>query len=189
MSYRWGVEGGWGLVPNNLPGVLAIREGTILREGTWDDWLALDSLRKKEGAALGFIPKAVYESVLTKTRVANRDRWKYQDVLVTEDNADFTGFCMTSYANKELANVFQIVVRQDARRWHRALLMLDSIEEKAKRLGKLGVTCRVAIDLESNLFWQGTGYKVVHETVSTWLNQEVSQSGRALYVYEKRFSV
>ncbi len=167
-------------------GILAIREGTILREGTWSDWLPLDSLRKREGAALGFIPKAVYESVLTRTRVANRDRWKYQDVLVTEDNADFTGFCMTTYA-KELANIFQIVVRPDARRWHRALLMLDSIEEKARRLGKAGVTCRVAQDLESNMFWLGTGYSVVNTVTSSWLNQHESQSARQLFVYEKRF--
>ncbi len=167
--------------------LLGIREGTILREGTWADWLPLDSLRKKEGAALGFIPKAVYESVLTRTRVANRDRWKYQDVIVTEDNADFTGFCMTSYA-KDLANVFQIVVRQDARRWHRALLMIDSVEDKAKRLGKKGITCRVAQDLESNFFWTAIGYSVQGLVTSTWLNQTESQSKRQLYVYVKKFA-
>lgn len=166
--------------------ILAVRDGTLLREGTWADWLPLDSLRKKEGAALGFIPKAVYESVLTRTRVANRDRWKYQDVLVTEDNADFTGFCMTSYA-KPLAHIFQIVIRADARRWHRALLMLDAVEEKARRLGKDGLTCRVAKDLEANWFWNACGYSVKEEVTSTWLNQVESQSKRVLNIYEKRF--
>ena len=33
---------------------------TILREGFIDDFIYIDSLRKKEGQALGFIPKAVF---------------------------------------------------------------------------------------------------------------------------------
>ena len=48
---------------------------TILREGNIDDFIYIDSLRKKEGQALGFIPKAVYESILLKKKVANRNRF------------------------------------------------------------------------------------------------------------------
>lgn len=168
------------------PPPLLIREGTLLRPGTWEDWLPIDSLRKKEGAALGFIPKAVYESVLTQTRVANRDRWKYQDVLVTEDNGELTGFCMTSYA-KSYANVFQVVVRADARRWHRALMMIDAVESKARHLQKEGITCRVAVDLESTFFWMAIGFEIVGLATSTWLNQKESQSKRPLNVYRKTF--
>lgn len=172
----------------SYPQVLEIRDGTLLRHGSWDDWLPLDSLRKKEGAALGFIPKAVYESVLTGTRVANRDRWKYQDVLITQDNGEMTGFCMTSYA-KPYANIFQIVVRADARRWHRALMMADAVESKAKTLNKEGVTCRVAVDLESNFFWSAIGFSIEGQTISTWLNQGESQSKRPLNIYRKQFSL
>lgn len=164
--------------------VLDMREGTILRSGNWDDWLAVDSLRKKEGTALGFIPQNVYESILTRSRVSNRDRWKTFDLLITEDNADFTGFCLVGYANP-WAHIFQIVVRPDARRWHRALLMVDWVEQKARRLQKAGLTCRVAVDLESNLFWTGVGFHVAGTQVSTWLNQTESKSKRPLHVYRK----
>jgi len=170
-------------VPSTL---LGMREGTIVRCAQSSDLGYIDSLRKREGQALGFIPKDVYTSILERRRVHERDRWKYQEVLVTTDNEDLTGFSMTSYY-AELANVFQIVVQQDARRWHRALLMIDQIESKAVGVHKVGVTCRVAMDLESNLFWRSIGYVPIGEVTSTWLNQKESQSKRPLWVYEKRF--
>ena len=58
---------------------------TYLVEAKDGDFLFIDSLRKKEGKALGFIPKAVYESILEKRRVANRDRWKYSRIFITMD--------------------------------------------------------------------------------------------------------
>lgn len=150
---------------------LGIREGTIVRCAEEKDWLYIDGLRKKEGQALGFIPRDVYTSVLERRRVHNRDRWKYQEVLVTTDNGDLTGFSMTSYFS-DMANVFQIVVQQDARRWHRALLMIDQIDAKARGLKRRGITCRVAMDLDSNVFWRAIGYSPVGSVVSTWLNQK-----------------
>ncbi len=164
--------------------VLDVRDGTVLRSGTWDDWLAVDGLRKKEGGALGFIPQSVYESILTRTRVGDRDRWRTFDLLVTEDNDEFTGFCLIGYANP-WAHIFQIVIRPDARRWHRALMMVDWVEAKARRLEKAGLTCRVAIDLESNLFWSGVGFHIAGTRTSTWLNQKESASKRPLHVYRK----
>ena len=165
---------------------LDVRDGTILRCAKAEDWLYIDCLRKKEGRALGFIPKDTYLSVLERRRIHERDRWKYQEVLVTEDNGELTGFCMTSYYSS-LANIFQVVVQNDARRWHRALLMADSVERKARGLGKIGICCRVAKDLESNLFWGAVGYIPVGTVISSWLNQRESQSNRPLWAYEKRF--
>ena len=160
---------------------------TIVRSGLPGDWCYIDSLRKRESAALGFIPKAVYESVLERRRVANRDRWKYQRIIVTVDNQDLTGFCMWSvYA--EFSNIFQIVVQEDARRWYRAMLMTDWVESEARQLRKDGITCRVAVDLESNIFWQAMGYIPIEQVTSTWLNQRESQSKRPLWVYKKPFA-
>ena len=66
---------------------------TTIREGQFNDFPYIDSLRKKEGSALGFLPKDAYTSVLEKRRVADRNRWRYQKIWVTEDNGDLTGFC------------------------------------------------------------------------------------------------
>ena len=159
---------------------------TIVRFGAPHDWQYIDSLRKREGAALGFIPKAVYESVLEQRRVANRDRWRYQRIIVTEDNGDLTGFCMWSI-HGERSNIFQIVIQADARRWHRAILMTQWVETEARGLKKVGVKCRVAMDLESNIFWRALGYVPVEAVVSTWLNQRESLSKRPLWIYHKDF--
>lgn len=157
---------------------------TIIRDATTKDIEYIDSLRKREGDSLGFIPIGTYQSVTMKAPVGGRLRHLYSRLLVTIDNGDLTGFCYASFAQTK-AHIFQIVVQEDARRWYRALLMTDEIEREAKIRGNTYITCRVAYDLESNLFWRGIGYNVIVETVSTWLNQRESKSKRPLIVYEK----
>src|SRR5690606_24202361 len=98
-----------------LAGTRVVTE-TILRDARCGDFAYIDSLRKKEGSALGFIPKDAYLSVIEQRVVANRARFRYERLLVTEDNGDLTGFCYASYAS-DWANIIQIVVQADARRW------------------------------------------------------------------------
>jgi hypothetical protein len=157
---------------------------TYLIKGIGEDFLFIDSLRKKEGKALGFIPKSVYESILEKRRVADRDRWKYSEIIITIDNGERTGFCYFTYANQDV-HIQQIVIQNDARRFNRALMMLEFVEKRATELGKTAITARVAIDLESNLFWKGCGYSIVATTTSTFLNRAESKSGRLLHYYVK----
>ena len=157
---------------------------TVLREAAPKDLLYIDSLRKKNGAALGFIPKAAYESVVYRQRIGGRDRWKYARLLVTVDGDDLTGFCYASCA-KEVVTIFQVVVQEDARRWHRALLMADEIERWSRALPRPGITCRVTYDLEANLFWRAIGYHPIKQVISTWLNQRESKSKRPLWEYYK----
>jgi hypothetical protein len=161
-----------------------VADETLLRDGQPNDWLFIDSLRKREGSALGFIPKDTYLSVLNRVPMANRTRYRYQRILVTIDNGDLTGFTYASYGS-DWAIITQIVVQADARRWHRALLMVDEVERDAKAYGKQGITCRVAYDLESNFFWRAIGYTPVKQVTSTWLNQRESKSKRPLWVYRK----
>lgn len=159
---------------------------TILRDGVPSDWLYIDSLRKKEGRALGFLPKDYYLTVLEQRPLRDRDARAYSTnrVLVTVDNGDLTGFCYCSFASSE-ASIFQIVVQEDARRWYRALLMADEVEREARKRGNFGIKCRVAFDLESNHFWRAIGYVPLRRVVSTWLNQRESQSKRPLWLYLK----
>ena len=157
---------------------------TILREGIINDFLYVDSLRKKEGKALGFIPKSVYESILLKKKVANRNRFLYSQIILTEDNNQNTGFCYFTYSGQDL-HIQQIVIQNDARRLHRALMLLDYVEKIAKQKGKTAITCRVAIDLESNKFWSACGYNIQATTISTFLNRKESKSKRPLHYYIK----
>tara|TARA_R100001377_G_scaffold82000_1_gene61933 strand:- start:1242 stop:1781 length:540 start_codon:yes stop_codon:yes gene_type:complete len=157
---------------------------TTIREGQSGDFAYIDSLRKKEGSALGFLPKDAYTSVLEKRRVADRNRWRYQKIWVTEDNGDLTGFCYASF-HKNPATIIQIVVQEDARRWQRAIMLESEVEKETKERQLWSIKCRVAYDLESNWYWKAIGYIPVENTISTWLNQKESKSKRPIIVYEK----
>jgi hypothetical protein len=171
---------------NNVNIESKLIDGTIthLRVADEFDFKYIDSLRKKEGKALGFIPRDVYDSILEKRRVGNRDRYKYSEIIKTVDNEDNTGFCYYTFAGQDL-KIQQIVIQNDARRFHRALMMLDHVEKRAKELGKTCVTARVAIDLESNLFWGGCGYNVINQMTSSFMNRKESKSKRQLHYYSK----
>lgn len=160
---------------------------SLVRDADERDLLYVDSLRKKEGNALGFIPIGAYQSTVLKAPIDGRKRWVYSKLFIVQDNEDPTGFCYATFA-QDYAKIVQIVVQEDARRWHRAMLLEKQVDEHARSLSKKGITCRVAIDLESNLFWRGIGYTPIRVTSSTWLNQRESNSKRPLVIYEKQLN-
>jgi hypothetical protein len=155
---------------------------TILRPGKTEDWNYIDSLRKRESHSLGFIPKNSYLSVLSKVSDGVRKRYEYTKINVVEDNGDLTGFCYASF-HEIVARIQQIVVQEDARRWYRASMLENAVRQEAINNKCVGITCRVAFDLESNFFWRAMGYIPVREITSTWLNQKESKSKRPLWVY------
>ena len=157
---------------------------TIVREAVSNDFFYIESLRRKNGSALGFIPKNVYLSILEKKRLDNRDRWAYSKIWVTVDNNDLTGFCYASFSNDPV-NIFQVVVQEDARRWHRALLLEEIVYKESLLRGFTKIKCRVAYDLEANTYWKAIGYKPILQTTSSWLNQKESASKRPIIVYQK----
>jgi len=161
---------------------------TIVRDAIPGDLLYIDSLRKKEGSSLGFIPKGAYESIIYKKPINNRNGFLYSRLLVTEDNNDLTGFCYYSFIS-DIINIFQIVVQEDARKWHRALKMIEIVEEDVLRYNRTGIKCRVAYDLESNYFWRAIGFKPMELVISTFLNQRESKSKRPLWVYFKDYGI
>lgn len=163
---------------------------TILRDGKPADFFYIDSLRKREANALGFIPKLAYETVLEGRPLRDRDAQAYRNnrILVTEDNGDLTGFCYALFG-QSTASITQIVVQDDARRWHRALLMADEVQREAEKRYCTAIKCRVAFDLESNHFWRAIGYEPIKQVTSTWLNQKESKSKRPLILYRKELTV
>lgn len=156
---------------------------TIVRPAIITDLKYIDSLRKKEGKALGFIPKATYQSVITKCPIDGRKRFRYSRLTVCEDDQVLTGFCYSSFSDQYVCHIFQIVVQEDARRWARASLLEQDVRQEANRWQKSGITCRVAYDLESNFFWRAVGYEPIKKVTSTWLNQRESKSRRPLWLY------
>lgn len=171
--------------------LFADKNNTLLRYGKPEDFLYIDSLRKVEGNALGFVPAETLISILENRPqlLGNRSNktYSYSGILLTSDNNDSTGYCYFSLSG-DIAKIFQIVVQQDARRWHRALLMIDEVEKLARTKQKQGISARVAFDLESNHFWKSIGYTLIGTTISTWLNQKESKCKRPINIYFKPLS-
>ena len=64
--------------------------GTVMRDAIPADLPAIDSLRKKEGDALGFIPIGAYQSVTMKAPVDGRWRHLHSRLVILIDNGDIT---------------------------------------------------------------------------------------------------
>lgn len=157
---------------------------TTVRQARFDDLPAIEALRRADGDALGFVPKAKYEHITLKTSDRGRDRWKYEWLVVAEDNGEITGFFLAGF-HRDGAKGQQLCVRQDARRMERALKLVDNVEEEARRRGSLRIRHRVAADIEANFFWRAAGYTPIAVTTSTWLNVKESKSKRPLLIYDK----
>lgn len=155
-----------------------------IRPATADDLAAIDSLRKKYGSDLGFLPLQKYQHIVNKTLDRGRSRWKYERLYVVEDNDDMTGFVLGSLGRNG-AKCEQVCVREDARRMERAMRLVDAIQAEAIIRHLPLIRCRVAADIEANLFWQAIGYTAIDTTTSTWLNIKESKSKRPIILYEK----
>jgi hypothetical protein len=156
----------------------------IIRPALITDLPAVDAMRKADGNALGFLPLQRYEYVVTKTKQNGRARWFYEWLLVSTDNGDVTGFVFALFSAAG-TKIEQICVRRDARMMERAKALLVSIERESERRLRPLIKCRVAADIEANLFWRALDYRPIATVTSTWLNLRESKSRRPLIYYEK----
>lgn len=173
----------YGYTPGEVLGVSP--GGTVLRHALPSDVRGVDALRKADSGSLGFINIGNYESVTTKTRVHNRDRWKSQHLLVTTDNDDLTGFAYVSYFQPAYTEIIQICVRRDARRMERALLMEQYVEQVSRQIDKPMLRARVAYDIDAVFFWSVIGFQVSGMELSTQYNRRTSQAKRPLFIFTR----
>ncbi len=123
----------------------------MIRRATLNDLKYIDSLRKKESKAIGFIPLARYEMEITGER--------HGTILVYEENADLVGFLYATHNQSRVTHIQQIAIQEDARR----LECGKSLVEAARKNGDWLLSCRCAADLESTAFWQGIGFQLLDE--------------------------
>ena len=160
---------------------------SAVRHALPSDLLAVESLRRADGKDLGFVPKAKYEHIVNRDSDRGRIRHLYEWLLVRTDEGDVNGFCLAGF-HRMGCKIEQICVRADARRMERALSLADAVETEAKRRNSGRIRCRVAYDIEANLFWRAAGYVPTATVVGTWLNLRESKSRRPLIVYDKPLS-
>ena len=121
--------------------------GGRVRRATLGDIKYIDSLRKKEGEAIGFIPLQRYEMEI------NGDR--HGSILVYEENLDLVGFVYATHNRAGVTHIQQVAIQEDARRMERASALVLAVRKERDWL----LSCRCAADLDSTHFWEALGFQ------------------------------
>lgn len=107
---------------------------------------------RKGTHSIGFLPRCTIERY--------RDRgW----ISICHDGNEFVGFLVSGRHRKQWA-IYQLWTVNDARRIGVAQRLVMDLEAVARSCGVNSVRARVAVDLESNLFWDAMDYQI-KETV------------------------
>ena len=131
---------------------------TKVKPATLDDLTFVDSLRKREGNALGFIPIQRYEMEVNGERKGS--------LYLSWDNGDPTGYIYATHSGRGTTHIIQVAVQEDARRMERATALLDSVRADAAARHSWLLSLRCADDLEANEFWAALGFSLEARGVS-----------------------
>ncbi len=124
---------------------------SVVRKAQPADVPAIDSLRRAEQEAVGFLPQSRYEIEASR---------REPTLLVMLENGDYVGYLFWT-PGWPVATIQQVVVRQDARRDERATRLVEAAEQAMLSMGRYGVTCRCRLNLEAINFWSALGYREV----------------------------
>lgn len=117
------------------------------------DLAAIDSLRRSEQEAVGFLPMSRYEREVSRG---------LSTLLLGLENDDPVAFAFWT-RGFPVATVQQLVVREDARREQRASEMFAHCSQVAQDQGRYGITLRCRLDLPANEFWRAMGLREIRE--------------------------
>lgn len=138
----------------------------VLSRATLSDLRFIDSLQKKFGRSLGFLPTAALELNLEAGNV---------DLCL--ENGEPAGYllCRPRLAWQPLlASIVQAAVCMDAQRRHHGLALLLQVEERALAAGQVALQANCAVGVEANEFWAAAGFKpIAHLTPATVSGREI----------------
>jgi N-acetylglutamate synthase-like GNAT family acetyltransferase len=137
-----------------------------LSRATLNDLKFIDSLQKKFGRSLGFLPT---EALTVNLEAGNVD--------LAMENDEPAGYllCRPRLAWQPLlGSIVQAAVCMDAQRRHHGLALLLQVEERARRAGQVALQANCAIGVEANEFWAAAGFKpIAHLTPATVSGREI----------------
>jgi ribosomal protein S18 acetylase RimI-like enzyme len=146
--------------------IAPIRQAQTLSRATVDDLRFIDSLQRKFGRSLGFLPTAALVANLEAGNV---------DLCLENDEAAGYLLCRPVLGWQPLmGSIVQAAVCMDAQRRHHGLALLLQVEERARARGQLALQANCAIGVEANEFWQAAGFKpIAHLTPATKSGREI----------------
>jgi ribosomal protein S18 acetylase RimI-like enzyme len=146
--------------------IAATPQAQRLSRATLKDIKFIDSLQKKFGRSLGFLP---YEALEVNLEAGNVD--------LAMENDEPAGYllCRPRLAWQPLlGSIVQAAVAMDAQRRHHGLALLLQVEERARRAGQVALQANCAIGVEANEFWAAAGFKpIAHLTPATVSGREI----------------
>ena len=153
---------------NGLINVLRCQGDLVVRNAVAQDAPFIDKLQKENSYAVGFIQKTIWDKY-----VFGGERNFF--VLICEANNDPVGYTLVTPGKTigDNVKIQQIAVRNDARRLHYGLLLIDCIKEFCEKFNRMGAQLRCRTDLESNAFWKSMGFQLY----GTWKKGEINHVG------------
>jgi N-acetylglutamate synthase-like GNAT family acetyltransferase len=138
----------------------------VLSRATLEDLAFVDSLQKKFGRSLGFLPTEALEKNLEQGNV---------DLCL--ENGDPAGYLLCRPVlswQPGLSSIVQAAVCMDAQRRHHGLALLLQVEERARIRGQVAMQANCAVGVEANEFWAAAGFKpIAHLTPATKSQREI----------------
>lgn len=124
-----------------------------VRTSCENDMSLIDKLQKENSYAVGFIQKTVWEKYVFGGE-------RNFVVFVCEANNDAVGYILITPGSGpyKYAKIQQIAIRNDARRLHYGMALLDVGRQFCEKFCRKGFTLRCRVDLESNMFWSALGF-------------------------------
>lgn len=121
-----------------------------VRAATPADLAYVVALQKRNGEALGFIPRAALAEKIDLGRI-----W------LARENGDPAGFLHHGSLAVPEVRVFQAAVQYDARRRHLGLALVADLVARARAAGGRAVSLRCLDFLDANDFWTAAGFSLV----------------------------
>ena len=121
-------------------------KGVDIRPASLADIIYIDSLRKQESEAIGFIPKVRYEMEIDGRRSGS--------ILICFENNDPVGFIYATHNRAGVTHIQQVAIQRDSRRLLRGKALVDAVTRPSDYL----LSCRCAADLESTDFWRALDF-------------------------------
>lgn len=138
-----------------ISNTLYIKDDLVVRTATEADKSFIDKLQKDNSYAVGFIQSTVWDKYVFGGE-------RNFVVFICEKNNDMVGYVLLTpgRAAYTYAKIQQIAVREDARRLDYGSALLHVVRDFCNTFGRIGVTLRCRIDLDSNKFWQALGFNL-----------------------------
>jgi N-acetylglutamate synthase-like GNAT family acetyltransferase len=108
------------------------------------------ALQKRNGEAVGFIPRAALQEKIER-----------RQILLVRENGDPAGFLHHGSLAKPEVRLFQAAIQYDARRRHHGLALVDMMMRRATEAGAKAVSLRCLDFLDANDFWTAAGFRLL----------------------------